>query len=168
MIPALAPRNIYQGLGYYQSTGVGTTATRLAEFINAEAMATFQLAVSLRAKFDALCELFQVYKSCSNANWDSEGAEAISEAAYQEAARFIRLLPVIFPMPEIVPEPNGQVGFEWHLRQDNMLVVALGGTQVLTFAGLFGGESSVHGTDPFSDSVPESVVAHLQRLFGEG
>ena len=136
MIPASAPQKVYQGLGYYQSTGVGPVSVKLEAFINAEAIDTFQLA-------------------------------AISEATYQEAAKFIRLLPVIFSIPEIVPEPNGQIGFEWHVRPDHMFVVAVGGTQLLTFAGLFGGESSSHGTDPFTDSLPESVVTHLQRLFGD-
>ena len=167
MSPALAPGNRYQGLGYYRTVGVGPTSQRLKDFVYSEALATFQLAVSLGAKFEKLSEVNETYRKCSMPNWDAEGAEAITEAAYLEASRFIRLLPVIFPMPEIVPEPNGQLGFEWHLRRDHMFVVALGGTQVLTFAGLFGSESSIHGTDPFSDSLPESIVTYLQRLFNE-
>ena len=167
MIPTVAPGNTYQGLGYYRSTGYGPTSRKLSDILFWEGKCLFQLSVSLRAKFETACDLSEMYKNCSMANWDGEGAEAISEPAYLEAARFIRLLPVAFPMPELTPEPNGQIGFEWHLRRDYMFVVAVGGNQLLTFAGLFGPDSSVHGTEPFSDSLPESIVGHLQRLFSK-
>lgn len=167
MIPTIAPGNLYQGLGYYRSTGCGATSKKLSEILYWEGQALFQLSVSLRAKFEAACDLTEMYKNCSKANWDGEGAEPISEPAYLEAARFIRLLPVVLPMPEIAPEPNGQIGLEWHLRRDHMFVVAFGGNQLITFAGLFGPETRVHGTEPFSDSLPESVITHLQRLLGK-
>src|SRR5688572_24159623 len=165
MTPALAFGNAFQGLGYYRSAGVGPDSVKLAGFIREEARSTFRLAVSFQAKFAKILELTDIYKKCSVENWDSEGAEAISEAAYKEAARFIRLLPMTFRMPEIVPEPNGQVGLEWYVRPNHVFIFAIGGAQLVTFAGLFGGESSTHGTEPFLiDSLPESVVSNLQRL----
>ena len=167
MTPTLARRDNYQGLGYYRSTAFGETSQRLTQLLRGEAEAMFQLAISLRAKFDKVRELQEIYNGCSSNNWDGEGANAISESAYVEAARFIRLLPVAFPLPDIVPEPNGQIGFEWPVRRQHMFVVAVGGTQTLTFAGMFGADSSTHGTEPFSDSLPASIVDGLQRLFSE-
>lgn len=167
MTPTVARGNNYQGLGYYRSTAYGPTSHQLTAFLEGEAQSIFQLSISLRAKFEKLSELMEMCTSCSGTNWDGESAKEIPQAAYFEAARFVRLLPTILPLPEIVPEPNGQIAFEWHVKRDYMFVVALGGTQTLTFAGLFGADSSVHGTEPFSDSIPASIVGNLHRLLGE-
>jgi hypothetical protein len=162
---ALVQGLAYQDLGYYASPGVGDTSIHLAEFVKEEAAATFRVAISLQAKLVSIFELSEVYKSCAMPDWDGEGAEPIPFLAYQEAARFLRLLPMIFPMPDVVPEPNGQVGFEWRLKKRHMFVVAIGGNQSMTFAGLFGSDSGVHGTEPFFDAIPESIIANLQRLY---
>ena len=165
MTPTITPGNTMQGLGYYRTSGLGRTAQQLAQFISSEGTATFQLAIILRAKFDAVSGLRDIYQDCSVPNWDAEGANPISDGAYREASRLIKLLPVVVPMPEIVPVPNGQIGLEWYLTQGRSFIVAVGGTQILTYAGQFGLDRSAHGTEPFTDSLPVSVVNNLQRLY---
>jgi hypothetical protein len=136
----------------------------LAEFVRAEANETFELSVCLGAKFSALVELEDVFQACASENWDGEGAEPISREAYWEASRIIRLLPISFPIPEIVPEPNGQIGLEWSTGRGKVFVVAVGGNQVLTYGGLFGDGSRTGGTEPFQDALPQTIVSHLERL----
>jgi hypothetical protein len=167
MIPASAPGDTYQGLGYYRSAGLGPVSEELASFISSEATDSFQLPIMLRAKFDTVLELRRVFQESSAGNWDGEGAEPISDATYQEASRLIRLLPVIFPMPEVTPMPNGQIGLEWYLARNRTFVVAVGGNQVLTYAGRFASDRSTHGTERFMDSLSASVVSNLQRLYRE-
>ena len=51
--------------------------------------------------------LFEVYKECSEPDWDGYGASPISEEAYGEAFKIIDSLPSGINMPEITCEPTG-------------------------------------------------------------
>ena len=76
---------------------------------------------------DALISLFEVYRECSYSDWDGYDAVAISEDAYEEAQKIINLLPSSIPMPEIVAEPTGDIGFEWRRDKRQVFVLSVGG-----------------------------------------
>lgn len=111
---------------------------------------------------DSLNELF--YRECSYANWDGYGAVAISKDAYEEADQIINLLPSAIPMPEIVAEPTGAIGFEWHKDKRQVFVISVSGKHRITYAGIFSG-NKVHGSEYFEDTLPLAIIQHLRRLY---
>jgi hypothetical protein len=116
------------------------------------------------ARMDLQRELDDMYQECLNVNWDDEGALAVPSDAYTEASRLLQQLPSWIGLPDVGPEPNGSIGFEWYARPGWVFVVAITGTQSLEYAGTFGA-SVTHGTEAFVDSVPTSVLRNLRRLF---
>ncbi len=112
-----------------------------------------------------LNELFQVYQKCSEENWDGYDAQPISQEAYLEAEKLIRLLPSHIKKPEIVPEPTGEIALEWYLGKRFTFVISVGGNNLITFAGLFGSTSKTHGTEYFGDKLPSRIVNNIQDLF---
>jgi hypothetical protein len=113
---------------------------------------------------DALMSLFDIYKECSQENWDNQGARMVSEDAFEEAKKIINLLPSSIPMPEIVPEPTGDVGFEWRKGKGQVFVISVGGRHKIAYAGIFGG-NKVHGSEYFEDTLPLAMIQHLRRLY---
>ena len=109
--------------------------------------------------------LFEIYKEHSEENWDSQGAKAISKDAYLEARDFLRLLPTTLPVPEVVPEPAGEIAMEWYKDREHVFVISFAGTGIVTFAGLFGPGNTLHGTVVFEDSVPQIITENIRRLF---
>ena len=112
--------------------------------------------------------LFEVYKEASQENWDSEGARPITRDAYLEAREFLKLLPTIFPTPEILPEPTGHIAMEWYRGKGRVFVISFGGNGVITFAGMFGPNATLHGTEYFEDFIPPTVIQGIRRLFPVG
>lgn len=113
---------------------------------------------------DALISLLEVYRACSQADWDGYGAAAISEDAYEEAVKIINLLPSSISMPEITAEPTGEIGFEWHKSKGQVFVISVRGRHRLNYAGIFSG-NKVHGSEYFEDTLPLAIIQRLRRLY---
>ena len=68
--------------------------------------------------------------------------------AIREAARFLDLLPMVVPDPEVIVEDDGQVGLDWR-ENDKSLSLSLGKGGMIGYSALFGTESA-YGRTPFS------------------
>ncbi|MCK4817825.1 hypothetical protein KA005_18790 [bacterium] len=113
----------------------------------------------------ALESLNEVYEECSEANWDGYDAAPISLEAYSEASKLLRIIPNSFPMPDILPEPDGGIGLEWYKDRGFSFVISVHGKNIITYVGLFGINNETYGTEDFTDSVPKVLLNGLKRLF---
>lgn len=122
---------------------------------------TITLGRPLDELHDALNEL---YRECSQPDWDGYGAAAISQDAYEEAEKIISLLPSSIPIPEIVAEPTGDIGFEWHKEIGQVFAFSVRGNHIIIFAGIIAG-NKVHGSEYFDDTIPLMIRQYLKRLY---
>ena len=113
---------------------------------------------------DVLQSLDELCKECSEEGWDGYNAIPVVEDTCDEAKRFIKSLPINFPMPEIVPEPNGGIGLEWSKGNRQVFVASVSGKSQIVYAGLFG-INKTHGTEYFGDSLPSTIIENLRRLY---
>jgi hypothetical protein len=113
----------------------------------------------------ALESLDEVYEECSKANWDGYDAAPISLEAYFEASKLLRIIPRSYPMPDILPEPDGEIGLEWYKDREFSFVISVCGKNIITYVGLFGKNNETYGAEDFTDSVPKVVLNGLKRLF---
>lgn len=109
--------------------------------------------------------LDETYRECSKSNWDGYGAAPLSEAAYQEAKIFLNSFPLWLPLPEIVPEPTGDIGFEWNVGKNRIFVASVNGTHVIAYAGILGKGNKTHGTEIFDGSTPEKLIQNIKRIY---
>jgi len=127
------------------------------------------VSLDLRGTIDwtdlALEELEKVYEECSEANWDGYGAMPISRETYFEARKLLTMIPLSFQMPEILAEPDGEIGFEWYKDKDSVFVISVSGNNIITYAGLFGTSNKTHGTECFADELPRIILENIRRLF---
>jgi hypothetical protein len=150
----------------FPSIGFGADFEGLRKYYD-KIVGTLREAETLGRPLDeALESLTEVYKECSEENWDGYGALPITEDAYREAERLIKSLPLtsFIPMPEITPEPNGELGLEWYKENRKTFVVSVSGKNEIVFAGLFG-VNRVHGTEYFGDILPHIIIENLKRLY---
>lgn len=109
--------------------------------------------------------LNEIYVECSQPNWDGYGAIPIYASAYEEATRFLKSLPRDVASPEVLPEPDGSVGFEWDNGKDRVFTVSLSGRGSIVYAGLNGKGSKAHGTEVFDDSAPKEIIGKIRRIY---
>jgi hypothetical protein len=108
--------------------------------------------------------LDEVRERCSEPGWDGYDARAITEGVFKHALRLVAALPTDLPLPEVVPEANGEIAFEWYRNPRSVFVASVAEDGRITYAGLFGGNSA-NGTEQFGYSVPSPMVDNVRRLF---
>ena len=115
----------------------------------------------------ALRELDETYRDCCKEDWDGYGALPVSQEAYHEAIRFLRAWPLPLPVPELGPEPEGDIGFEWNFGKNKVLAVSVHGTNFITYAGLLGAGNKTHGTEAFDGAIPQEIINKILRIHPE-
>lgn len=110
-------------------------------------------------------ELFEIFSECSTENWDGYEALPIKKQAVMEAERFVTNMPIFVPDPEIVPEPSGDIGFQWSFGEDRILAVSFEGRNIVTYAAILGSsERTKYGKEIFNDSIPQEVVQGIEEI----
>jgi len=129
-----------------------------------------EIMLSLRSSFsmgksltDAIDALLIISQDCNSDNWDGYGAKALTEDVFAEARCFIENLPISAPPPELSIDPDGEIVFEWYASPRKIFSVSVG-INSLTYAGIFG-SSTTHGTEPFDNDIPQTIIDNLFRVY---
>ena len=160
---AVAIQNRPAILSYPYNTG-SSDASRNLQRLYAGAVASLRKSVTWNYLGSVFVALKETYQECSEDGWDGYGALPIAQETYDEAVRFLNAMPSRLPMPEIVPEPNGDIGFEWTFGKNRTLVASVSGTNRITYAGLLGTGNKSHGTEVFDGSIPQTIISHISRI----
>ena len=115
----------------------------------------------------ALSELDEIYRECSKEDWDGYGALPVSQKAYHEAIRFLKAWPLSLPVPELGPEPEGDIGFEWNFGKNKVFAMSVHGINSITYAGLLGADNKTHGTEAFDGAIPQEIINKILRIHPE-
>lgn len=111
-----------------------------------------------------LSNIYEIIDECSTAGWDGYEASPVSRTSAEGAERFINLLPDRIQLPEIYPEQDGHIAFEWHTDKDKIFSVTIS-DKLLIYAGIFSVNSKQHGEEKFLNEIPETVENILFKNF---
>ena len=114
--------------------------------------------------FEALEEIAIIYLTHQESNWDGYGALPISKGACIEAMRFLEMLPEAVPMPEIIPEPDGNIAIEWYKSRLDQFTVSFSGHGTVTFFGKFGQLARSQGAEYFFASIPLRTLHNIRQI----
>lgn len=98
-------------------------------------------------------------------NWDGYGASPVSNQTLKEAFKFISLLPSSLPVPEeISADPDGEISMEWYKDTRHIFTISISANNTISYAGVFGPYSKVHGTEYFDFKIPELVLENIKKI----
>lgn len=137
----------------YENPGVSEESVDLVDTFTAVNKRA-NLASSTLPAQEAEDNLGMVFVDRLDDDWDGYGATPLSVGAYSEARQFIRALPNSWPMPEVVPEPEGSIALEWYKSKARLLILSFNGTGRIAYAGLFSKEEPIHGKWNFAGKIP--------------
>lgn len=112
---------------------------------------------------DLYADLEQLANECTHPDWDGEGAEPVHRGSIDQAARFLRTLPLGAGKPTIGAEPDGQVVLEWYSTPRRVLSVSMSPEGDLHYAALLGPERQ-YGTVPFLGDIPSTLIELIRRV----
>ena len=102
---------------------------------------------------------------CELANWDGEGAEAVSSETQDVARRLLESLPNHLPWPTITAEPDGQLNLEWYQAPRRLLTASIAPSGTLYWAALIGSEDP-RGSCQFADQFPQTLLYWIGQVYG--
>lgn len=82
------------------------------------------------------------------------------------AAAFLGALPSFVPIPEVVIEDDGEIGFDWHHSRRHMVSVHVGEAPYIGFAALIGAKQ-LRGREPFVKGLPSTLNYVLTEIYGQ-
>ncbi len=112
-----------------------------------------------------LDSLREIYQERSEENWDGYEADPITPETYFESRNLIDLLPLYLPPPDVLPEPDGGIAFEWYRGRRKVFIISVSGKNIIHYAGLFGEIRKTHGTEYFFDSLPQVIIKNIESLY---
>lgn len=80
------------------------------------------------------------------------------------AVKFAQLLPRMAPVPEISSDPDGEMSFDWAVPSGKMFSVSVDKAGRLSYAGWFGENSRIHGTEILANTVPEEILRGIRKI----
>jgi hypothetical protein len=87
----------------------------------------------------------------------------VDQKTVAAAIDFASLLPRLAPLPEVSTDPDGEISFDWFGPSGKMFSVSVNKSRRLSYAGWFGENSRIHGTETLVASFPEEIRLGLLR-----
>ena len=112
---------------------------------------------------EALENLAELKQECAKPAWDGYDAQPVNEKTLEQLVTFLQALPENVPVPDLVPEPDGEVAVEWQNGARRVFSVSIGPRERLSYAGLLGA-NRWHGVDQFFGNVPSEIIRGIARV----
>jgi hypothetical protein len=90
-------------------------------------------------------------------------AVPVEQGTFEAAVTFASLLPRSVPIPEVSADPDGEIAFDWIGPSQRIFSVSVNKAGRLAYAGWFGEDKSVHGTESLNTEFPQEVIRALIR-----
>lgn len=107
-------------------------------------------------------------EDCQKADWDGQGALAITNRVIATTETVMRalfaILPKNTPAPEVIPESDGEICLSWVVDSEQQLSLSFGAHGKINFAGQFGREGGIHGWQPIDTTSPSALDKSLQDV----
>jgi hypothetical protein len=94
---------------------------------------------------------------------ETTGGTPVDAATAEQAIRFAYLLPWSLPQPELAPDADGEISFDWIGPLGKMFSVSVDRTGRISYAGRFGHYSKIHGTEKLSEACPQEIIRGIRR-----
>lgn len=146
---------------HYES-GVSLSAKELIRYVIKIRNHTSQ-SISLGWRENLNQQLMDVLSRCNVQGWDGYDANPIDRFSIYAASRFLDLLPDNIEIPEIVPEPTGEIGFLWSKGKHVTFVISVNPDKII-FAGLLGASKN-RGETKFLNELPHTIERILLDYF---
>jgi hypothetical protein len=103
-----------------------------------------------------------VLNSAQKGNLEA-GAISVDQETADAAIEFALSLPRSMPAPEVAPDSDGEISFDWIGPSGRMFSVSINRNRRIAYAGRFGEKSKIRGTEQLSEGCPQEIIRGIAR-----
>ena len=119
-----------------------------------------------KEKQSLISELHAIGEECGEVDWDGEGACAITDSTLEIAKHFIEVFPEDMPLPEISPDADGDISFDWYWGKGKAVSASINSDGRISFAWLDLPDRG-HGVVWFENNIcPKRLIVTINGFEG--
>lgn len=165
-IAALA-NDSFSSFPFSTSRGSSSAADSVANFKSVIASRWRRTGYALLREQPTLDKIFEVESNYSSANWGGEDEQPISVLSIIDSRDFLESLPTKFRSPNVIPEPDGTLAFEWSYGRYRSLIVSFQGGGNVVFSVIEAANKTNYGNEQFHIGlIPTKISRILNSLAG--
>ncbi len=112
-------------------------------------------------------QLEEIKQACSFPDWDGYGALPLNETSVRLAEEFIKVAMELYPelpYPELCPEPDGDLGFDWNVNE-NKLAVSINSNYLVSYSVVFSNGTRGKGDYPYKQNeINPMIESHIEEI----
>ncbi|MCI0504759.1 MAG: hypothetical protein L0Z73_01470 [Gammaproteobacteria bacterium] len=120
--------------------------------------------ISFRQLQNLLADLDEVFQETKEPDWDGDNAEPIADVTYFNATKLLAVLPADLPIPEILPDNDGYIEFEWSKGKRNFSIY-ITDTNLILFAGFYTKDNRLSGRFDFDGKFPSRIKLLIKEVY---
>lgn len=153
------------GVGEYLSPGFSAAARAIAGLLQGATRHARANASDWRTL--AITHVYRLREEYAEDGWDGYGAQPIRADTARHAEQFVSMLPAYLPAPDILPESDGEISFDWWFGPNAQFSISIGPSGTLTYAGLIGKGVRRYGSEPLGQNVSPHILSSIEDLIAK-
>ena len=154
-------------LSTLRDTGVSSESGLIRSVKSAIVDSVERSFVLFGAKSAAIQRIYEVAAEARHDGWDGEDAVALPPFVVGRAVAFVRAFPDSLPLPEVAPEADGSLSFDWIAAQTRIFSLSIGESNRLSFAWIDGTDRG-HGVARFDGAtIPTRILDGIRELMDD-
>lgn len=148
---------------FYNSLAISDASMRIKASID-EIRERFRSTFSIGwGQNDPFEKLHTIRSEAKFDDWDGYNSKPINEDAAETAWKFLDALPFTVDPPDVSPNPNGNITFEWYRSPRKLLSIDINSEGILYFAAVIGNDE-IWGKTQFRVDFPAQIMDLIGRI----
>lgn len=162
--------NYFDDFGYkevvntFSNSGISKPANDLNKFAENVMGHFLNVSYNLRKYDPVYSEIMEVIVENCKPGWDGHDAKALSVSLLPKALKLSKKLDQFNTLPEITPEPDGEIALEWFGNDGSTFSISIGKDNKLRYAGLFPHNNKVYGVEDLDSPNEKILSGYIQKV----
>jgi hypothetical protein len=109
-------------------------------------------------------QYLKIWQECLVEGWDGYDAKPVEERILENLIQFVDALDKDIPIPELCPEPDGEIAVEWYGKNKSTISISIGVGDIINYAAIFPDQLKANGTDSLKNEDKTIIEFYIKKV----